>query len=104
MGERVNTYVFEETRPEQFVHGDEKESAFPEVLEPGKVYVCKEYFCTVHLCPCGCGDKVFLGISEMVASHPHLWQLEGNSFSPSIRKTSGCMSHYFIKNGKVQWA
>lgn len=96
---RTDKYIFEETKANQF-NGD---CAYPEPLEVGKVYVCWDYRSSVHLCPCGCGDKVFLPIAETSAKDNH-WGLIGNSFSPSIQKLTGCKSHYWIKNGLVQWA
>ena len=47
-------------------------------------------------------DRLFVKISQYTVG-PSSVKWQGNSFEPSIRKTSGCLSHYFIRNGKVQW-
>lgn len=98
---KIDNYIFVETFPNQF-NGD---NAFPEKekLEPGKVYFCKEYSSSVHLCPCGCGEAVYIPFKEQNVPHA-FWGLKDNSFTPSIHKKFGCQSHYFIQNGKVQWA
>ncbi len=95
---RTDKYIFEETKPNQF----EGDSSFPEQLEIGKVYFYKEWSISVHLCPCGCGDKVYLPFKETNVSGEY-WGLSSNTFTPSIFKRLGCKSHYFIKNGLVQW-
>lgn len=55
------------------------------------------------LCPCGCGDQISINLDS---SDNPLWKL-GNSFRtdlhPSIWKTKGCKSHFFIKSGKIKW-
>ena|ERR1035437_5337306 len=96
---RTDKYIFEETKANQF-NGD---SAFPDVLEPGKVYFCKDYAMSVHLCPCGCGEPVHLHFKEYNVTGI-CWGLKDNTFTPSILKSFGCKSHYWIKNGLVQWA
>lgn len=54
----------------------------PSTLEPGKLYVSMTYATTVHLCACGCGNKVVLPLS------PAEWQLffdgEALDISPSV--------------------
>ncbi len=34
----------------------------PEKLEQGKVYISEEYGVAIHLCLCGCGEKVVMPI------------------------------------------
>ena len=96
---KTDKYIFEEVKEGQFFDG----SCYPEILESGKVYVCREWSCSVHLCHCGCGDHVHLPFKDTNVSGSY-WGLSGNSFTPSIFKRLGCKSHYFIKNGIVQWA
>lgn len=60
----------------------------------------------IMLCPCGCGSQVELNLNP--ASSP-CWMLNFHSLgtisiTPSIwRKTSGCHSHFFLKNGRIVW-
>ena len=57
------------------------------------------------LCPSGCGQT--LSVNLMQSINP-FWTLLQNSdktvtLSPSIDKTDGCRSHFFIRNSQVQW-
>lgn len=74
----------------------------PEILEEGVLYVCLECNLIVHLCACGCKEKVVIIID------PEHWQLrydgEGISINPSIGNYNfACQSHYFVKKNKVMW-
>lgn len=71
----------------------------PEQMEDGVVYVGRPYCSAGLLCPCGCGDKIFLRIESNV--HP-CWNITGNTIDPSIKRLDGCLSHFVIKNGEVQ--
>lgn len=60
----------------------------------------------VMICPCGC--KKQLNMNLMKDYHPH-WQYKINSkniitLNPSINRTVGCKSHFFVKQGKIIWA
>lgn len=84
----------------------------PYPLEPGCLYLVEsantgEPWCVGYLCPCGCGDPYTLPLVG-TNSRPY-WDLtvdaEGRpTLTPSIRHLDGCQSHYFIRNGQVQWA
>jgi len=57
------------------------------------------------LCPCGCKDKIVLPVNN--STKPH-WSLnitikKTPSLSPSIWRTKGCKSHFFLKKGKIKW-
>lgn len=74
----------------------------PEMLEFGILYVCFECNVIVHLCACGCGEKVVLPID------PDFWSVkydgEHISLFPSIGNFQfDCKSHYWIKDNKVVW-
>lgn len=66
-------------------------------------------WCASYICPCGCGREVYLPLRPKENGHPS-WEYEIHldntvSFTPSILGKQGtCQSHYFIKNGLVQWA
>lgn len=75
----------------------------PEHPEPGVLYVSIEYATTLHLCACGCGYEVVLGIS------PHDWKITWDgptvTISPSVGNWSlPCKSHYLIRYNKIRWA
>ena len=57
-------------------------------------------------CPCGCGDILMLSLLKETTPN---WNLKIDrygrpSITPSIWKTDGCKSHFFIKKGKLKWA
>lgn len=57
------------------------------------------------ICPCGCGEVIELVLYP--AKSPS-WKLENVkknrvTIYPSIRKVSGCKSHFFITEGKIKW-
>lgn len=56
-------------------------------------------------CPCGCGTFIQLPMSKN--GRPR-WSLSVDSaglvsLNPSVRRTNGCQSHFFVKRGKVIW-
>lgn len=65
-----------------------------------------EFFWFVVLnCPCGCGDIVHLNL--LPEANP-CWKIESHSdgtisVKPSVWSLKGCKSHYFIKNGEINW-
>jgi len=72
------------------------------VIVGGKGYVKWAYF----RCPSGCGDVIVL---PLVKSEESNWKLRVDkaghpTLSPSVSKTDGCKSHFFIRKGKVIWA
>jgi len=72
----------------------------PTNLEEGKLYISVEFCTALHLCCCGCGNKVVTPLS------PHRWQMtfdgETVSLHPSIGNWSyPCQSHYWIERSQV---
>lgn len=56
-------------------------------------------------CPCGCKDVVQLNLLK--EAEP-CWRFKIDmkkkiSISPSIWKTTGCKSHFFVRNSKINW-
>lgn len=75
----------------------------PAELEEGTLYISIEYATSVHLCPCGCGNKVVAPIS------PPDWQLIYDGDSVSLHPSIGnwqfpCQSHYWIRRNQIEWA
>ncbi len=75
----------------------------PERLDPGILYISREYGTASHLCCCGCGEEVVTPLN------PTDWALTiergGVTLSPSIGNWSfACRSHYWIRRGRVEWA
>ena len=62
--------------------------------------------CVIYSCPCGCGD--LQAINTQGSHLPKSWDGSFDdqnrlTLSPSVNRTSACLSHYFITNGVVQW-
>lgn len=56
-------------------------------------------------CPCGCGEVLTLSLQDV--HQPH-WRLTQSNFGhpslyPSVWRQTGCFSHFWIKDGQVQW-
>lgn len=55
-------------------------------------------------CPCGCGDSITL---NLIGQRPR-WSAAVDArgivtVQPSIWRTSGCRSHFWIRKGRVRW-
>lgn len=82
---------------------------WPEEFKEGEIYVKNDgpYRGSFHLCPCGCGEPVYLEYG------PRHWDLklrldgdkaESITVSPSIYTPDyKCQSHYFIRDNKIVW-
>lgn len=75
----------------------------PKTLEPGILYMSKEFGAALHLCACGCGLKVSTPIG------PTDWSVEDTPAGPTLVPSVGnwqfpCKSHYFIREGRIVWA
>lgn len=75
----------------------------PKQLAEGTIYVSIRYAMVVHLCACGCGNKVVTPLS------PAEWQLIFDGATVSLSPSVGnwefpCRSHYWIRRNRVQWA
>jgi hypothetical protein len=72
-------------------------------IEAGVLYISTTYATTVHLCACGCGNKVVLPLS------PAEWRLTWDGETVSLSASVGnweypCQSHYWIERNAVRWA
>jgi hypothetical protein len=75
----------------------------PKEIDAATLYVSERFQVAVHLCACGCGEKVVtpLGPTEWLFT-----EKEGEpNLSPSIGNWQiPCRSHYWIRNGEIQWS
>jgi hypothetical protein len=74
----------------------------PRALEHGLLYLSEEFAAAVHLCACGCGEKVSTPLG------PTEWRLKEMLAGPSLTPSIGnwqlpCQSHYWINSGNVIW-
>lgn len=79
----------------------------PEVLQESILYVVGELdpWAVAMLCPCGCGSIIHL---SLLRSERPNWSLDFSpdgvpSLYPSVWRTTGCKSHFFLKQGVVVW-
>ena len=93
----------------QNVYGTKTVEKFPEELEPGRLYLIGDnsipWFAGL-ICPCGCG--AFIRLSLLKDDRPR-WRVKRHftgtvTLDPSIRRKSGCRSHFFVRRGRVVWA
>ena len=81
----------------------ERVDLIPRDLEEGVLYASDKYRTAAHLCCCGCGSKVVTPLK------PYAWALTAKGAAASLRPSIGnwslpCKSHYWILNGRVEWA
>lgn len=75
----------------------------PRDLQPGVLYVSEKYQTALHLCCCGCGERVVTPLSSAE------WRVQVRrgkvSLAPSIGNFGmACQSHYWIRSGQVVWS
>ncbi|SRR5260221_8381709 len=80
----------------------------PEIVDKRTIYVVGQNQNTWLLafeCPCGCKTIIQLNILE--DTKPNWRYTIGRNkkinITPSIWRTTGCKSHFFIKRGKILW-
>lgn len=79
----------------------------PDQFENSVLYLIGENEYLWHaalLCPCGCGEIIRLNL--LPDDYPS-WKVQisrrGVSIEPSIWRTTGCRSHFFLRFGRIQW-
>lgn len=60
------------------------------------------------LCPCGCEESNHMSFLVGKEHQPRVWKMDNHpdgsvSLTPSILRIGNCGSHFFLKNGRVQW-
>ena len=81
----------------------------PDVLEPDRVYLIGDGsvpWSAALLCPCRCGAVIQL---SLIPSDRPRWSVSRHftgsaSLHPSIWRTKGCRSHFFLRRGRIVWA
>lgn len=59
----------------------------------------------VFRCPCGCRQMVYVGVAASLARRWRLVEhMDGTlSLSPSVWRSEGCRSHFFLRRGRIKW-
>lgn len=84
------------------------ESLAPRRLDAKTIYLVGEdgYLEYVTMiCPCGCGDAVHL---NLLPDERPVWRIQSRpnqpiTLFPSIWRTVGCRSHYWVRDGRIEW-
>ena len=79
----------------------------PETVEEWVLYIIgdkESYWCIKLKCPCGCGEEIQL---SLLPGKP-IWNFNVHwngsvTVAPSVWRSKGCLSHFFIVRGKVVW-
>ena len=74
----------------------------------GRIYIIEEDGFIEHasmLCPCGCGVLICL---NLIPDESPCWRLDRHrggavSLFPSVWRTTGCRSHFWLSRGRVRW-
>lgn len=82
-------------------------STAPSVLRGDTVYLLTEDndpWTVLMRCPCGCSEVLFMSLIEGSPRWTHELHSNGTvSLRPSIWRTTGCKSHFFLRKGFVSW-
>lgn len=82
-------------------------SEAPDALHPRALYVIGEdqAWAVAMMCPCKCGEIITL---SLLPTDSPRWNLEVDAYgfptlSPSVWRTAGCRSHFFLRHGSIVW-
>ena len=80
----------------------------PESVPPQKIFIVQEGVqpdSLIFKCPCGCGADIHLNLLKDAKPRWHFKiNKRGNiSIYPSVRRTKGCQSHFYLSNSRVDW-
>ena len=81
---------------------------FPDSLESHKVYLSGEgehLWAAAMICPCGCCEVIELNLLKKVRPCWSVVEPPDGSISlmPSVWRQKGCKSHFFVRNGRIDW-
>ncbi len=81
----------------------------PDRLDLSRVYLVGDDgipWSAAMLCPCGCGAVIRLSLVTM--DRPSWRYRTGErgriTLAPSVWRTTGCRSHFFVRDGRIVWA
>lgn len=86
----------------------EDDEQLPKQLSTHTVYIIgvpgNEWLAKM-ICPCGCGKTLFLNLLQ--DEFPNWkWRIGADgavTLSPSVWRQVGCKSHFFLRDGLIQW-
>ena len=89
-------------------HRLEYREELPELLSDRTIYIVGQPnnpWLIAFKCPCGCNSIIHL---NLLGDAKPKWRYRITSkkrvnISPSVWRTKGCKSHFFVKNSKIDW-
>jgi Family of unknown function (DUF6527) len=89
-------------------HRIEYQEELPVLLNDKTIYIVghpDNPWLIAFKCPCGCNSIIHLNL--LVDAEPK-WRFRITSkkrlnISPSVWRTKGCNSHFFVRNSKIDW-
>lgn len=80
----------------------------PMDLSSRNIYLAREdgeNWAVAFKCPCGCKDRIEL---QLIAEASPNWHLANDhnkhpTLHPSIWRTTGCKSHFWLRKGRIHW-
>lgn len=81
---------------------------FPDKFIPETLYLAGEegsLWGAALLCPCGCGERIEINLLKQARPcwTVHMSSNGVVSLTPSIWRQRGCGSHFFLRNGRIEW-
>lgn len=80
----------------------------PERMETKTIYIVgivDDPWLLTFQCPCGCKSPIQLNILK--DARPRwkfeVWPDHKINITPSVWRTTGCRSHFFVRRSKIQW-
>lgn len=79
----------------------------PDALQSGRLYLIGsgKPWSAAMVCPCGCGEAIHL---SLLPDDSPSWTFKSDrnglpTLSPSVWRTKGCRSHFFLRQGDIVW-
>jgi hypothetical protein len=81
---------------------------FPTDIKPATVYIVTDGAVPdtlIFKCPCGCNADIYLNLLKDTRPNWsfHISKTRKITISPSVWRTVGCKSHFFIRRGRIDW-
>ncbi len=95
----------------EWIHSEYKfkfEEDFPDSIKENVIYIVgakKSPWLLAFKCPCGCAQTIQL---NLLKEADPCWKYKITArkkinISPSVWRTTGCKSHFVIRNSKTEW-
>ena len=91
-------------RGHKLIYSDE----LPEKINKKTIYIIgnsKEPWLIAFNCPCGCQNLIQLNLLKDASPCWKFKVIKNNKINvfPSIWRTTGCRSHFFVRKSKINW-